>query len=79
MFPIEASEKIFAECLWLNFSKVTGEISALRKLFHVRWYIQKSSILEIGRNSPLTKVAPLQSTGCNPTKNQLLTKFFDIF
>ena len=43
MFPIEASEKIFAECLWLNFSKVTGEISPLRKLFHVRWYIQKSS------------------------------------
>ena len=36
---------------------------------------RKVALLEISRNSFLTGVAGLQSTGCNTTKNKLLTKF----
>ena len=39
---------------------------------------RKTGLLEISRNSILTGVRGLQSTGCNTTKNELLNKFLRV-
>ena len=50
-----------------------------QKLYHMHWYVSnRSSSRNLGK-SPFTKVAGLQSTGCNGTRNKLLTKFLKVF
>ena len=52
----------------------TEEIHGLYNFSLVYWYVPVA-LLEISRNSLLTRVAGSQFTICNGTKNRLLTKF----
>ena len=63
-----------------TFSKVTEEISTFRKFENSTSCLgifRKVTLLEAQRNSLLTGVAAVQSTGFNSTKNELLIKFFE--
>ena len=63
------------------FSKVTGKISSfynsLENSITFIGMLRKAALLEILRNSLSTRVAGLQSTGCNTFENELLTKFLE--
>ena len=50
------------------FSKMAREISPF-------YTSVENSVLEIWKDPLLTRIAGLQSTGCNVTKNELLTTF----
>ena len=55
-----------------SFSKMTREISP----FYICWKVYHTiSVLVISKGPLLTGVAGLQSTCCNVTKNEPLTKF----
>ena len=62
-------------CSGINISKATGEVPAFYNFSFVYSHVLNEALLEISRNSFLTRVAGLQSTDCNSTKNKLLTKF----
>ena len=61
------------------FSKVTGEISAfcnsVENSIICIGIIEKVALLVISINSLLTGAVGFQSTSCNATKKELLTKF----